>query len=59
MPGNTSEILIEMPNYFDKEIEPEKALMHYVKPNTNILYSYRLDDICKILTISKEYLFER
>ena len=50
---------IDIQNYFKDDIEPEKAIIPYCKPGTNKIFSYRLDDICKVLTISKEYIFER
>lgn len=32
-----------MPNYFSQDVDPEKAIMHYCKPGTKTLVSYRVD----------------
>jgi hypothetical protein len=44
---------IDMPNFFSQETDPEKAVMHYCKPGTKTLITYRVEDICKLLTIEK------
>lgn len=38
-------------NYFNQDIDPEKAVMHYCVPNSKTLITYRIEDICKLLTI--------
>lgn len=42
---------IDTPNYFNQDIDPEKAVIHYCLPGTKKLITYRIDDICKLLTI--------
>lgn len=46
---------INTKNYYNSEIEVEKAVIHYCVPGTKKLITYRLDDICKLATIEKEY----
>ena len=45
--------VIDTPNYFAADLEPEKTIISYCKPGTRTMYSYRMDDICKLLTIEK------
>lgn len=57
IPGDIADGLeINVPNYFKNDVEPEKAVMHFVQPNTKSLFTYQLQDICKTLTIESEYL---
>lgn len=48
--------VIKVPNYFKDDTEAEKQIIYFCKPGTKMMYSYRLDDICKLLTIEKEYI---
>ena len=48
--------IINTPNYFNPDTESDKQIIFYCKPGTKTMFSYRMDDICKLLTIEKEYL---
>lgn len=50
---------ISIDNYFKSDIDNEKAVLHVCQPNTNKLFMYRLEEICKGQTISSDYLFEK
>jgi hypothetical protein len=44
---------INTDNFFSESTDAEKAVVHYCVPKTKKLITYRLDDICKALTIEK------
>lgn len=50
--------VIKTPNYFKSDTDVEKQIILYCKPGTKTMYYYRMDDICKLLTIEKEYLHQ-
>ena len=45
--------VISTPNYFKPDLEVEKQIIFFCKPGTNKMYSYRMEDICQLLTIEK------
>lgn len=48
-----------MKNYFKEDVPQEKAILYHLKSGTRKIFYYYLPDICKLLSVTKQYIREQ